>query len=60
MAGDNDPDAEGMLTVNYVERLKGECVGVCPPTHYWDARNGTGMAADIGNGSWAENATATA
>ena len=32
LAENNDPDEEGILTVNYVAR--GACEGLCPSTHY--------------------------
>jgi len=57
LSGDNDPDTEGMLTVNYIASRV--CSGVCPPTHYSAASNGS-ASLSAGSNDTASNSTATA
>lgn len=32
LSEDNDPESEGIFTINHVARVD-KCFGVCPPTH---------------------------
>jgi len=57
LSGDNDPDTEGILTVNYIASKV--CTGVCPPTHYSAASNGS-VVIVVGLNGTASNNTATA
>jgi len=57
LSGNNDPDTEGILTVNHVARHV--CVGVCPPTQYSASFNGS-SSISAGLNDIASNSTATA
>jgi len=57
LSGDNDPDTEGMLTVNYIASRV--CSGVCPPTHYSASFNAS-TSTSAGLNDTASGGTATA
>ena len=61
LAEDNDPEREGVLTVNYV--ASEVCAGVCPPTHYSGSNSSASNASafvSAASNDTASNGTATA
>lgn len=56
LSGNNDPNTEGILTLNYVASQT--CMGVCPPTHYSAAPNGS-ASTYVSLNDTAANGTAT-
>ncbi|KAL8724945.1 MAG: hypothetical protein Q9181_006605 [Wetmoreana brouardii] len=54
----NDPDEEGILTVNYVRRRV--CSGVCQPAHYFAKKRSNIASTDGTNHSDAGDGVATA